>query len=84
MEITSPPDCEEIMRSNTLLLVGLGVAGYFFLTTRQPVFAKAADGSYQPAGLLDRMTVALTGAQAPTPQNVSVSVPGLFNVQYTG
>ena len=72
------------MSKNTLILVlGLG-AGYFFLTSRQPVFTKLPDGTYQPAGLIDRLTVALTGAQPPTPQSVSVDVPGLFNVNYTG
>jgi hypothetical protein len=72
------------MKSNTLLILGLGVAGYFFLTTRQPVFQQLPDGSYQPAGLLDRLTVALTGTQPPQPKNISVAIPGLFNVNYTG
>lgn len=71
------------MKSNALLLIGLGVAGYFFLSTRQPVFQQLPDGTYQPAGLLDRLTVALTGIQPPQPKNISVGVPGLFNVSYT-
>lgn len=71
------------MNRNTLyLLAGLGAA-YFFLSSRKPVFAQNADGTYQPAGLLDRLTVALTGTQPPIPQNVSVNVPGLFNINYT-
>jgi hypothetical protein len=71
------------MNRNTLyVVVGLGAA-YFFLTSRQPVFMKTADGTYQPAGLLDRLTVALTGAQPPQPQNVQVAIPGVFNMSYT-
>lgn len=71
------------MNRNALLILGLGVGAYFFLSSRRPVFMKAADGTFQPAGVLDRLTVALTGAQPPQPQNVSVNVPGLFNVSYT-
>lgn len=71
------------MNRNTLFLIlGLGGA-YFFLSSRQPVFQQMADGSYQPAGLLDRLTVALTGAQPPTPKSLTVNVPGLFDVSYT-
>ena len=70
-------------RNTLMILIGLG-AGYFFLSTRTPVFQQNADGTYSPAGLLDRMTVALTGAQPPNPKQVSVNVPGLINVAYTG
>lgn len=71
------------MKRNTLfILVGLG-ATYFYLTSRIPIFAKALDGTYQPAGLLDRLTVALTGAQPPSPQQITVNVPGIANVSYT-
>lgn len=71
------------MNRNTLLMIaGLGAA-YFFLVNRTPVFVKQTDGTYSPVGMLDRLTVALTGAQPPNPQNVSLNVPGLFNVSYT-
>jgi hypothetical protein len=56
-------------RQTILLLIGAGAA-YFFLTTRTPVFIKLADGTFQPAGLLDQLTVALTGAIPPPPQPI--------------
>lgn len=71
------------MNRQLLLLAGLGIAGYFFLSSRRPVFQQLPDGTYQPAGFLDRMTVALTGAQPPVPQSASINVPGLFNINYT-
>lgn len=71
------------MRNNTMMWI-VGLAGaYFFLTTRQPVYAQQADGTYQPSGLLDRLTVALTGnttPPAPQPARTSISFPG-FNLQ---
>lgn len=70
------------MDRRILLVAGLGIAGYFYLSTRQPVFQHNADGTYSPAGFLDRLTVALTGAQPPQPQQVTVNVPGVANIQY--
>ena len=70
-------------RNMLMTLIGLGAA-YFFLTSRTPVFLQNPDGTYTPAGLLDRLTVTLTGAQPPAPKQVSVNVPGLINVAYTG
>lgn len=71
------------MNRNTLLYLGLGIGAYYFLSTRQPVFAIQADGSYLPATFLDRLTVALTGVQPPPSQgkSVSVSLPG-FDATY--
>jgi hypothetical protein len=72
------------MNKNTvLLLAGLGGA-YFYLSRRQPVFMQQADGSYLPAGVLDRLTMLVTGVQAPPAANksVSVNIPGLFDVTY--
>lgn len=71
------------MNRNALLwIAGLG-ATYFFLANRTPAFVKMTDGTYQPVGVLDRLTVALTGAQPPLPQSASLNIPGLINVSYT-
>lgn len=69
-------------RATLLWIAGLGAA-YFFLSSRTPVFVKMTDGTYQPVGILDRLTVALTGAQPPQPQSATVNIPGLINVSYT-
>jgi hypothetical protein len=64
-------------------IAGLGAA-YFFLTSRVPVFAKQTDGTYAPVGVLDRMTVALTGAQPPAPQvPLANQIIGALNTIYT-
>ncbi|MGH8336545.1 MAG: hypothetical protein ACRETL_06970 [Gammaproteobacteria bacterium] len=71
------------MNRNTLFIVlGLGAA-YFYLSSRQPVFQQLPDGTYQPAGLLDRLTVMLTGVRPPQPKSVSVNIPGLIDASYT-
>jgi hypothetical protein len=69
-------------RKTLLILAGAGAA-YFYLSTRQPVFLKMTDGTYQPAGLLDKLTVMLTGAVPPPPQSATVSIPGVINMSYT-
>lgn len=72
-------------KSTMITLIGLGAA-YFFLTSRQPVFAKQADGTYVPAGFLDKLTVALTGAQPPAtvpPASYALNIPGVFDASYT-
>lgn len=72
-------------KSTIITIVGLGAA-YFFLTSRQPVFAKQADGSYLPAGLLDKLTVALTGAHPPAavpPASYALNIPGILDASYT-
>jgi len=69
-------------RSTLYWIAGLGAA-YFFIANRTPVFAKQTDGTYAPVGILDRLTVALTGAQPPVPQSASVSLPGGLNISYT-
>jgi hypothetical protein len=51
-------------RKMLLTVLGLGSA-YFFLSSRAPVWAIQADGTYKPAGMLDQLTVMLTGAQPP-------------------
>lgn len=72
-------------KQTVLILVGLG-ATYFFLTSRKPVFVKMSDGTYQPSGLLDKLTVALTGAQPPgviPPASYNLNIPGVFDASYT-
>jgi hypothetical protein len=72
-------------RQTILLLIGAGAA-YFFLTSRTPVFMKLADGTYKPAGLLDQLTVALTGAIPPPPQPVqqfNLTIPNVVGMSYT-
>ena len=66
------------MKRQTWLLLGLGAAVYFFLSKRQPVYAQLADGTFAPASILDRLTVAITGAIPPTPQKTyEVSAGGI-------
>ena len=72
-------------RQTILILVGVGAA-YFFLTSRTPVFAKQSDGTYKPAGLLDQLTVALTGAippAVPPVQQFNLAIPDVVNMSYT-
>jgi hypothetical protein len=57
-------------RKMLLTVLGLGGA-YFFLSTRAPVWAIQADGTYKPAGMLDQLTVMLTGAQPPMTKTAS-------------
>jgi hypothetical protein len=71
------------MNHKTIMwLVGLGGA-YLFLTMRQPVFVKLTDGTYQPVGILDKLTVALTGAQPPPPQTATLNIPGIIQASFT-
>jgi hypothetical protein len=72
------------MNRKTLLYLGLGAAAYFFLTTRQPVFQQQADGSFTPAGVLDKLTVMLTGAQPPQQKSTTVTIPGVASFTQTG
>jgi hypothetical protein len=51
-------------RKTLLMLVGLG-GGYFFLSSRTPIWAIQPDGTYGPSGFLDKLTVMLTGATPP-------------------
>lgn len=72
------------MNKNTLfVLLGLGV-GYYFLTTRQPVFQQMADGTYQPATPIDRLTMMFTGIQPPAvgQRSISLNIPGIIQATY--
>jgi hypothetical protein len=70
------------MSRQTILFLGLGAVTYYFLSTRQPVYAKLADGTFAPAGILDRITVALTGAIPPTPQPTYSVNAGGYDLTY--
>jgi hypothetical protein len=69
-------------RKTLFALVGLG-AGYFFLSSRTPTWAVQADGTYKPAGVLDQLTVMLTGAQPP-PKQTSTAQTALNVLQSVG
>jgi hypothetical protein len=62
------------MNRNTLLWLAALGAGYYFLTTRTPVYLRQTDGSFIPASMIDRLSVALTGAIPPAPQPSNAQV----------
>ena len=66
-------------KSMILAILGLGGA-YFFLSTRTPVWVLGPAGTYVPSGMLDQLTVMLTGAVPPqtkTQSTISAVTSGL-------
>lgn len=55
-----------------LTILGLGGA-YFFLSSRTPVWVLGPTGTYVPSGMLDQLTVMLTGAQPPQSKSGAVT-----------
>jgi hypothetical protein len=56
------------MSNKTLVYLGLAAGAYFFLKSRTPSFTTQANGTVTPTGILDQLTVALTGIQPPLSQ----------------
>jgi hypothetical protein len=62
------------MSKNTVMWIAILGGAYYFLSTRAPIFAQQADGTFIPASLIDRLTVTITGAQPPPPVNSTANV----------
>jgi hypothetical protein len=55
------------MNKDTIIWIAILGGAYVFLSTRVPIWAQQINGGWQPATVLDSLTVALTGAQPPPP-----------------
>lgn len=76
---------------NLWVWLGGAAAAYMFLVTRTPQYTLLPTGVYAPNGMLDTLTVALTGALPPSPvapmptatTSVAITPSGAVSMSYT-